>query len=111
MKLSELEAKLLRRVDDGTYSTALIPLADAHGILFLCPKCWRKNGGPIGTHSVLCWFAGRVKDGVSPGPGRWNPSGNSVDDITFVGEGSISVQLIGDCGWHGLIQNGQAIDA
>jgi len=111
MKLSELEAQLLRRVDSGTYSTAPIPLAEADGVMFLCPGCYRKNVGPVGTHSILCWFVGRVPDDVSPLPGRWIPAGNSVDDLTFVGPAAASVQITGGCNWHGFIKNGEAIDA
>src|SRR5579859_6863427 len=33
-------------------------LAEAHGIRFLCPKSFAKNGGPVGTHSVYIWFEG-----------------------------------------------------
>jgi len=111
MKLAELEAQLLRRVDASTYSTAPIPLADADGVMFLCPGCWRKNDGPVGTHSIICWFSGRVPDDVSPGPGRWVPAGNSVDDLTFIGPAAASIQITGGCNWHGFIKNGEAIDA
>lgn len=84
----------------------------ADGVTFLCPLCFRNNGGPVGTHIVICWFTHvPLKEGdrdISPGPGRWNPSGTSLDDLTFVPPGSTSVALRGGCNWHGFIENGIA---
>ena len=76
----------------------------ADGILFLCPKCHAENGGPVGTHSVLCWFVGRVADDVEPGPGRWTPSGTGISDLSL----TPSVHLLAGCGWHGFVGNGDA---
>lgn len=82
----------------------------ADGLMFLCPKCFSANGGPVGTHSVICWFVGRVPDDIDPKPGRWTPSGTCLDDVTFVpSEGrSCSVLLTGGCGWHGFVASGDA---
>jgi hypothetical protein len=80
----------------------------AHGVWFLCPKCFAENGGPEGTHAVICWFRGLVPDDLDPKPGRWNPSGTGLDDLTFVPPGAVSVQLLSGCGWHGFVKNGQA---
>jgi hypothetical protein len=83
-------------------------LAEAHGVCFLCPKCFTENQGPIGTHAVICWFVGKVPDSAMPGPGRWNPSGTSLDDLTFIGPGAYSVALTGGgCAWHGFVTNGR----
>lgn len=89
-------------------------LAEAQGVMFGCPKCWSDDPpGPIGCHKVLCWFADRgVPDDAQPGPGRWTPSdqSTSLDDLTFVPSGarSHSVLLLGGCGWHGYVSNGDA---
>ena len=84
-------------------------LAEAHGVLFLCPKCYVANGGDVGTHPVICWFTGKVPDYASPGPGRWNPQGTGLIDLTFVpGVKSCSVAIIGGCEWHGFVTNGRA---
>lgn len=84
-------------------------LAEADGVGFLCPKCFAANGGAIGTHQVICWFEGKVPDDAFPGPGRWNPTGTGLDDLTFVpGKRSQSVALIGGCAWHGFVANGDA---
>jgi hypothetical protein len=85
-------------------------LAEADGVSFLCPKCFAENGGPVGTHSVICWFQDRVPDDAFPKPGRWNPVGTSLDDLSFVpGKKSHSVLLTGEgCAWHGFVTNGDA---
>ena len=84
--------------------------AEADGVMFLCPKCFTTNAGPVGTHRVICWFVGRVPDDVDPKPGRWTPTGTSLADLTFVpSEGRTqSVLLTGGCGWHGFVVNGDA---
>jgi hypothetical protein len=111
LKLRELNGRFLRSDDNGaTLHYEGVTLADAHGIIFLCPKCFEANGGEVGTHSVICWFNDRgVPADRTPGPGRWNPSGTGLDDLTFVGPGAVSVQLTGEgCSWHGFIKNGEA---
>ena len=84
-------------------------LAEADGIQFLCPKCFAKNGGPRGTHQVLCWRP-RVPAGVQPGPGRWEVVGTSFDDYSLVA-GSSSVALQGGCAAHFFVTNGQIVAA
>jgi hypothetical protein len=85
-------------------------LGEAHGVWFLCPKCYAENGGPIGTHAVLCWFVGRVPDDADPKPGRWTPTGTGLSNLTFVPSPgrSQSVLLTGGCGWHGFVADGNA---
>lgn len=110
MKLVELEPVWIRNeidADGHRLMRSVESLAEAHGIRFLCPKCFESNGGRIGTHSVVCWFEDRVSDDVSPGPGRWNPTGTSFDDLSFVaGKKTNSVLLLGGCAWHGFVTNG-----
>lgn len=127
MRLSVLDANLLRRevrVEEYTRTTAgggtetvtgpreyyvhVDSLAAADGVMFLCPKCYAAHHGPVGTHQVLCWFVGRVPDDVDPRPGRWNPAGTGVEDLTFVGPGAASVLLTSGCGWHGFVRAGDA---
>jgi len=109
MRLSELNARFVK-VGSPSAIGKVSDLADAQGVLFLCPKCFAANGGAAGTHSVICWFKDRgVPDDMSPKPGRWTPSGTGIDDLTFVGPGAASVQLTGPgCGWHGFVRNGSA---
>lgn len=125
MKLTELEPQFCRYEErsvpkdefvDGVmhpsgiavYYVDVETLGEADGISFLCPKCFQANGGPIGTHSVICWFEGHVRDDVQPKPGRWNPTGSGYGDLSFVpGRKSHSVLLLGGCAWHGFITNGE----
>lgn len=106
MRLRDLEAEFVIRVDDSRRQRdGEISLTQADGVMFLCPVCYGANAGPVGTHSVLCWFRGKVPDHETPGPGRWDPSGCGIDDLTL----SPSVHLQGSgCGWHGWVRNGDA---
>ena len=106
MRLRELEAKFLVRDSDKSIRF-VDSIEEAQGIMFLCPKCFHNDRG---AHQVICWFRGKVPDDVTPGPGRWNPSGTGLDDLTFVPPGAVSVWLSGEggCGWHGFVVNGEA---
>jgi len=113
VKLRELEAEFLRYTGTGTHLRGEVPLAEADGILFLCPKCYAANGGQRpGVHSVICWFRGRVPDDALPGPGRWTPSGTGLDDLTFIpGDPPRACSVLltgGGCDWHGFVTNGEA---
>lgn len=80
-----------------------LTIANAQGVMFLCPACFVKNGGPRGTESVLCWFKGRsVPDDAVPGPGRWVASGTGFEDLTL----SPSVNVANEH-WHGFVINGE----
>jgi hypothetical protein len=107
MKLTELQPQFLKWKGDGVMGH-VDALEQADGICFLCPLCFTTNAGPVGTHVVICWFEGKVPDDVSPGPGRWNPTGTGYGDLSFVpGQKSNSVQLTGGCNWHGHVTNGE----
>lgn len=116
MKLSlveHLDAEFLVITDRNTFRRQP-EKAGAHGVKFLCPKCFASNGGPVGTHSVICWSrsAGTPED-MEPKPGRWKMDGTGLLDLTLNGDqpgggGARSVQLLGGCGWHGFINAGLA---
>jgi len=112
-RLRELAAEFLALTDEPrTWRRLGDSMAGADGITFLCPACFAANGGPRGTHAVICWFRGRVPDDLPPVPGRWTPAGTGLDDLTFVpGDPPMatSVLLTGPgCGWHGFVTNGSA---
>lgn len=109
MKLRELEAYFIKIVDDRT-TQHVDTLAEAQGIDLLCPPCFVKNGGRVGTHIIRCWFTNRgVPDDRTPIPGRWNVEGTGIDDLTFVGPGAFSVGVgEGNKHWHGYIEHGEA---
>ena len=103
MTLDELEPEFYARLDDRTRQQ-VATIAEAHGVDFLCPKCFEANNGAMGTHHVFCWFSGRgVPDSETPGPGRWAVSGTSLADLTL----SPSVFLQSGCCWHGWVRAGE----
>ena len=112
MKLSELEAtflKIIPQADDRqVYEMLGSERKGADGIQFLCPKCFKANNGKVGTHAVICWFIGTPAH-IEPQPGRWNPQGSNLDDLTFIGPRAASVLLTSGCKWHGFIKNGTAV--
>ena len=122
MRLRELDPQFVRReirpchvgadgcnmVSEHTEHEDYVPvdaIADADGLMYLCPKCFVARGSGIGVHSVLSWRLGRVPDGVQPGPGRWDFIGTGIDDLTFRA-GSSSIKLLGGCDAHYFIENG-----
>lgn len=99
------------RKDGRIYFVKVDTIGEAHGVEFLCPKCFRKNVGPVGTHLVVCWSrAAGTPEEATPGPGRWRLEGTSLEDLTLgTDEGckSNSVKLTGGCEWHGHVKNGE----
>lgn len=55
MKLSDLCPEPIRFISKDRYRILPLdtPPSKADGIMFLCPVCFQKNGGPAGTHSML----------------------------------------------------------
>ncbi|HEY1772412.1 MAG TPA: DUF6527 family protein [Gammaproteobacteria bacterium] len=110
MRLTELEPEL-RSYLPGGYLGHPATLAEAQGIWFLCPRCFVKNGGPIGTHEVLVWFADRgVPAEAEPSP-RWTVSGTSFDDISLDPSIDCTKDKQGNVAhpeeWHGYLKNGE----
>lgn len=106
--LRELEAEFVKDTDGGKALTPVQTLAEADGVMYLCPKCFVANKGPVGTHRVLNWFEDKVPDDRRP-TGRWKPSGTGLDDLTFVpGKKSCSVRVTTGCLWHGFVTKGKA---
>lgn len=89
-----------------TYLIPVQTLAEAHGVAFLCPKCFTANGGPVGTHECHVDFnvpgipsdadTMKQRDGS---PVRWAVSGTGFEDLTT----QPSILLLAGCGWHGFI--------
>ena len=84
---------------------------EAHGIWFLCPLCFAANSGRIGTHMVMCGFAGRAPAGTmsknsAGADSRWEVSGTGYHDLTL--KPSVHLDGEGGCGWHGFVTNGEA---
>lgn len=116
MRLIELEPQFIRYETraEREYLLHVGSLSEAQGIQFLCPVCFAKNGGPIGTHGVEVTFARR---GVAAhqgshdragAPSRWNVSGADYEDLTTTPSILIDPALPACAGWHGYITNGEA---
>lgn len=103
------EHTILRLVDAAGLYTGRIYFADAQGIHFLCPVCFAKNGGAVGTHWCDVTFEGRGatpsqgSHGTDDAPTRWNVTGDSFENLST----TPSILLIGGCAWHGFITNGE----
>ncbi len=114
MTLRNLEATFVRasgrHFADGSVAHDMqtdVAFAEAHGVSFLCPGCFSRNGGPLGTHQVIVCFAGRdVPSTFLPGIARWSFSGSGIDDLTV----TPSVLVGGGCAWHGFVQNGAIVN-
>lgn len=114
--LTELKARFLRYEErsDGVHYVTVDWLVEAQGLYLLCPKCFEKLGGPVGTHSIICWSeTAGTPSYASPGPGRWRMVGYDLSDLSLMEEPgrSRSIALTGSgCGWHGYVTNGYAHD-
>lgn len=105
MRLTELEPKFLKVTVPNKEYAYVETIAEADGVDFLCPECFRRRGEARGVHGVICWRPA-VPLTENIGPGRWELTGNNFEDLTLVA-GSSSVKLTGGCNAHFLIANGE----
>jgi hypothetical protein len=104
VKLAELEPEWTVATTKGGFRRTA-DFAEAQGIIFACPHCFRKNDGLVGTHSILIWFEGRGSPpDYTPLP-RWKATGSSFDDLTL--SPSIDLTRGQPDEWHGFITNGE----
>lgn len=105
MKLAELDPTFLIREDDKSFRMT-DDIGKADGVEFLCPVCFKANGGSVGTHAIICW-APHVPQTTSPTPGRWNLVGTGYHDLSLVA-GSSSVLLhTAPCAAHFFVTDGE----
>ncbi len=107
MKLADLDPSFLKRDPDGGYRT-VDSIIGADGIMFLCPVCFIRNKGAVGTHSMICWQP-HVPDTVYPKPGRWKFHGTDYSNLTLDNSAekkSSSVKIEGSFNSHFHITNG-----
>lgn len=102
--LRDLKARFLKR-DDSHHFRFVDSIGEADGVEFLCPVCFEKNGGSVGTHAVICWSPSVPQD-TSPTPGRWDMVGSGLDDLTLQAASS-SIQLSGGCNAHFWVRSGR----
>lgn len=109
MLLQDLNPQFLKIKDERTFQH-VDTVAEADGMAYLCPVCFRNNGNSSkGTHSVISWQP-HVPANMEPGPGRWNFVGTGFNDLSFV-NGSSSIALTGGCNAHFFITQGKIIFA
>ena len=119
----DAEGKYIWRGDDGEpYFWSDTPvrycyrdvatLEEADMIDFLCPLCFEKNGGAVGTHHVMVTFAGKgVPDeagsrGADGKPTRWAVSGTGLDDLVLIPSIALNQSAPPEsnvCRWHGFV--------
>lgn len=101
--LTQLDPQFLRIIS-SSHKLCVDRIDEAQGLMFLCPACFEKNQGPVGTHMLITWFKGRgVPDDEDPKPGRWIVvSGTGYADLVLTA--SILISPSGSCpGWHGYV--------
>ena len=124
MRLSQLEARFVRYETrphpsqaagwTSEYLVKVDSLAEAQGIKMMCPACFIRNSGPIGTHWIEVSFAGKgVKDHQGSRdregkPSRWDVSGAGYEDLTLRPSILIDQAKPACDGWHGFVTNGDA---
>lgn len=110
MRLTELEPQFLKLCDPAGHSFRTdATFEDNDGLWFLCPVCFKNNGGNVGTHAIICWKP-HVPQTIQPIPGRWAQTGSGFHDLSLVA-GSSSVLLSGEggCKAHFFIRNGEIV--
>jgi len=115
MKLGQLDPQFVQYFEDasGSYLRCVPDLVQAQGIRFLCPACFVRNGGNVGTHYIETSFAGRdVKDhqgshNRSGKPSRWTVYGSGYSDLTLSPSVLIYAAEPACPGWHGWVKFGE----
>jgi hypothetical protein len=110
LRLLDLQPEWLALTSEREFrrlEAAGVDIRQPDGIKFLCPKCFAANGGPKGTHAVICWRPS-VPQTVPPRPGRWEFQGTGFADLSLVA-GSSSVLLKGGCNAHFFVRSGQIV--
>jgi len=117
VRLTDLEPTFLRIEQNSPRGERVFGETDtmqgADGVMFLCPKCFQANAGPVGTHVMICWRP-HVPLTFTPQPGRWEFAGTGYGDLTLnapPGLSARSVQIQGGCLAHFHITNGEVTNA
>lgn len=108
MKLTDLEPRLMKLNTEDHSLHEVSSVADANALEFLCPLCFQKNNGAVGTHAYVLYTPS--VDQKFGGKGRWNFVGTSVNDLSLVNTPSSILNLSG-CKAHFFITKGEIIMA
>ena len=107
MRLSQLEPALILIADGNTLAHIGFDQRP-DGISFLCPQCFKDNGGSVGTHSILCWQP-HVSQDVLPAPGRWAIDGDSFENLSLIAGSSSILLNESKCHAHFYVTNGDVV--
>lgn len=110
VKLTDLQPTFLKHEPKDGQNIIIrdVTIAEADGILFLCPKCYTENPGAARIHSVRCWSP-KISKTVDPSPGRWALVGTGFHDLSLEATPARSVLLDGGCNAHFLVTNGEVM--
>jgi hypothetical protein len=113
MRLDELSPVFLK-IEDSKHYREIDTITGADGVIFLCPVCFTKNGGPTGTHKIICWQPHVPLSPDMVGPGRWAFTGTGYPDLSLPSSVALphcaadcKVPCMAHCKAHFLMQNGQ----
>lgn len=121
MRLTELEPQFVRYENgpnpsgegESEFRHYVENIDEAQGVWFLCPVCFKHNGGAVGTHLIEASFADRgVKDNQGSHnregqPSRWSVRGIGYGDLTLLPSILIDAAPPACSGWHGFVTNGE----
>ena len=117
MKLVHLEPQFVQYFSEGTaqFIRHVPDLGHAQGLQFLCPSCYARNGGAVGTHLIEVTFAGkgvpddRGSHNRKGKPSRWTVTGGStLSNLTLKPSILIDSAEPACDGWHGYVTDGEA---
>lgn len=97
-----------KTIEDYPHYYPAMSLEEADGIWFLCPKCFKDNSGPEGTHAIACWRPRVPQHEHMTGPGRWEFVGSSFEDLSLFSNPT-SVKVEGGCNAHFTVEKGNII--
>ena len=114
MKLVQLEPQFVQYFEDetGNHLRHAPDLGHAQGIQFLCPSCFVRNGGAVGTHLIEASFTGtgvldhQGSHNRKGEPSRWTASGSMYVDLTLRPSIQIDAAKPACDGWHGFVTKG-----
>jgi len=101
MKLTDLEPKF-RKLNEAGQLQEVETIEEAEVVTYLCPKCFLKNGGAVGTHLFMTPNK-KLQPGTLGGKIYWEWTGKGMDDLTT----NPSILDVGGCGAHFYIKNGE----
>ncbi len=103
--------RLERRGDGHVYWPHEDLIANAHGLIFACPRCVERQGRV--AHRIVVWSVDGGVPAHQPPMMRRKFHGTGLEDIT-VGAGReggpATVYVDGGCNWFGFVEHGHVVE-